>query len=454
MNEGYRSELLSQPPERELMSAGLDYYKLTMGQFIFDHEPQAQVNFTLINRNPAQRLADHINLPALQQRFEEIRQRGWSEPELAYLASLQHSDGGRVFTDRYLDFLRSNPLPQVDVRLDDVTNDLAVDASGPWGLSSLWETIVLSEIDEAYFDGYMRHHGIDPLDAYAEGDRRLDNKIAVLQANPGIKFADFGTRRHFSLGWQKHVVQRVASECPDNLVGTSNVGLANSLGLRPIGTFAHEMPMVYAALAELRGESVRASHNRFLEQWFAYYGEDYSIALTDTFTTDFFFSDFTAEQAKAWRGTRHDSGDPYEYMAKLVQFYASHGVDPRTKTVVFSDGLHIDKMVDLCQRFGSQINIQLPPAIAAEVHNRLGPDVAIGSVVDGWGTGLTNDLGVPALNIVMKATSVKLPNTSKEAHTVKLSDEVGKHLGPLALVHTYQSDPDYFALTKNRRSSL
>ena len=448
MSEGYRSEALSQSPERGLISAGLDYYKLTMSQFIYEHEPEAEVRFSLINRNPGQRLADHVDPGVLQQRLDDIRTAGWTEPELDYLAGLHLSQGNRVFTDRYLDFLRLHKLPSVEVKLDPETNDLAIDVDGPWAVSSLWETIILGEIDEAYFEGYMRHHGIDPQTVYAEGDRRLDQKIAVLKDNPGIKFADFGTRRHFSLGWQKHAIERVLAECPDNLIGTSNVGLASSLGLKPIGTFAHEMLMVYAALADLRGQNVRSSHNRFLQEWFDFYGPDYSIALTDTFTTDFFFSDFTAEQAEAWRGTRQDSGDPVEYVTKLVQFYASHGVDPRTKTVVFSDGLNIDKMVDLCRRFGNQINIQLPPAVATEVHRRLGPEVALGSVVDGWGTGFTNDLGIPPLNIVIKATSARLPSSHKEAYTVKLSDDVGKHLGPLALVQTYQSSPGYFAPVK------
>lgn len=281
----------------------------------------------------------------------------------------------------------------------------------------------MSELNEAYFEGYLQAHELNPLDVYDEGDRRLSEKIAILQANPHIKFADFGTRRHFSLRWQKHVVERLVEECPENIVGTSNVALAESIGIKPIGTFAHEMPMVYAGLADARGDDIGASHNRFLQDWFTRYGEDYSIALTDTFKTDFFFSDFTAEQAEAWRGVRQDSGDPYEFGEHLIQFYEAREINPLTKTAVFSDGLDIKTIVALQEHFQGRIN-----------------------VLFGWGTTLTNDLGIKPLNVVMKATHVMIPGSELEADTVKLSDNAGKHTGPANLVKEYEEH--YFAVNK------
>jgi len=275
----------------------------------------------------------------------------------------------------------------------------------------------MSELNEAYFNNYLQVHNLDPFDVFDEGDRRLTEKIALLKANPDIKISDFGTRRHFSMQWQNYVLERLIDECPENLVGTSNIALANSLGIKPIGTFAHELPMVYAALADARGEDLRASHNRLLNDWYDQYGQDYSIALTDTFTTDFFFEDFTKEQAQTWKGVRQDSGDPFDFGENLIQFYQDKGINPLTKIVVFSDGLNIKAIIGLQKQFENRIQ-----------------------TVFGWGTDLMNDLGVKPLNIVMKATHVKLPDTNQEADTVKLSDDQGKHIGPSVLLERYQND--------------
>ena len=400
--------------------SGLDYYKPTMSQLAYECEPATEVTFTFHNRG-SQRLADYVDVTKLQQRFDTLRSNGWSQDELDYMSGLKTSDGRQVFREEYLDYLKANKLPAVDVRHDETIDDLAIETTGAWALSTFWETIVMSELNEAYFEGYLQANGLNPLDVYEEGDRRLGEKIAILQANPDIKFADFGTRRHFSLRWQKYVVERLVRECPQNIVGTSNVALADSLDIKPIGTFAHEMPMVYAGLADARDKDIRSSHNRFLQDWFNRYGEDYSIALTDTFKTDFFFSDFTPDQAKTWHGVRQDSGDPYEFGERLIQFYEAQGIDPKAKTVVFSDGLEMGTIVTLHEHFKGRIN-----------------------VLFGWGTSLTNDLGIKPLNVVMKATHVTESDTGRNADTVKLSDNAGKHTGPPELVKDYEER--YFAI--------
>ena len=400
--------------ESTRVSAGLDYYKPTMSQLAYEQAGGEMVTFTFHNRGE-QRLMDYVDPDVLSVRFEQIRQQGFSHDELKYLASIKDSDGYHVFSPFYCEYLESNELPAVNVAHDEKTDDIAISTIGDWPMVTFWETIVMSEVNEAYFEGYLVKHGLDPLAVYDEGDRRLSEKITALKDNPDIKFADFGTRRHFSFRWQKHVLERLQAECPDNFVGTSNVALAESLGVKPIGTFAHEMPMVYAGVAEAIGRDVRLSHHRFLEDWYDRYGEDYSIALTDTFTTDFFFSDFTPEQAKNWRGVRQDSGDPYAFGERLINFYEDLGIDPTTKTAVFSDGLDIDTIVSLEKHFHGRINILF-----------------------GWGTSLTNDLGIKALNIVMKATRVDLPGFVKGAYTVKLSDDPSKHTGREIDVKHYQ----------------
>ena len=388
------------------LSQGLDYYKATMGQLEFLKHPTAEVTFELKNR--AERLlSEFVTAEELQERLETLR-GGWAPEELAYLAGLQNQDGTAQFTPEYLDYLADSELPPVTVGYDE-RGDIAVEATGPWPLVTFWETVVMSELNELYFENKLAAEGRSLEDLYAEGDRRLSAKIELLKSRPDIRFADFGTRRRFSYGWQKHVVGRLAAELPDNFVGTSNVYLAYELGLRPIGTFAHELPMVYSALEDGMGGDPLDGHNRVLRDWEDVYRGDLSTALTDTFTSEFFFADMTPEQADTWKSLRHDSGDPFDFGEQVIDFYEAHGIDPKQKSIVFSDGLDLDMIVRLADRFKGRIGVTF-----------------------GWGTTLTNDLGLNANNFVMKATH------ADGRTTVKLSDNEGKHTGDTETIARYQ----------------
>ena len=389
------------------LSQGLDYYKATMSQSEFEHHPEAVVTFELKNRG-ANLLSEHVEPRELNERLEALRS-GWTPEELAYLAGLQNQDGNAQFSEAYLDYLADAPLPVVSVGLNE-RGDIAAKTKGEWPLVTFWETVVMSELNELYFDNKLKAEGSSLDELYAEGNRRLDEKIEVLKSRPDIKFADFGTRRRFSYGWHKHVVERVAKELPENFIGTSNIYLAHTLGLAPIGTYAHELPMVYASLAEKEGRNPLEGHREMLNDWHDTYRGDLSTALTDTFTSDFFFADFTEEQAKAWKGLRHDSGDPIEFGEQVIAFYEQYGIEPHDKTIVFSDGLDIETIVILADHFKDRIK-----------------------VVFGWGTTLTNDLGIKTNNIVMKAVEVD------GYGTVKLSDNVGKHTGNDEAIERYQS---------------
>lgn len=379
-----------------------------MSQLEFEKHPDAEVTFQLKNRGSS-KLTEYVSPSALAERLADL-QKGWGPDEVAYLASLSAQDGNKRFDEAYLDFLVDAPLPPVEVGYDKA-GDLAVRTTGAWPLVTFWETVVMSELNELYFESVLHEHELSVTDIYTEGDRRLSEKIARIKKRTDIKFSDFGTRRRFSYEWHRHVIERLATECPDNFVGTSNVYLAHHLGLQPIGTFAHELPMVYAALADNAGENPLSGHSRTLYDWSNRYDDGLSTALTDTFTTDFFFTDFTPEQADRWRALRHDSGDPIEFGERVIDFYHEHGIDPRTKTIVFSDGLDIDTIEKLAGHFKDRI----------------------GSMF-GWGTTLSNDLGLPALNIVMKAVEVN------GTPTVKLSDAEGKHTGPEEYVGRYQKE--------------
>ena len=395
-------------PYEQQISDGIDFYKASMSQVAYNLHPETSVTFALKNRNNTEPLLEYIDPQTLQARLDTIASRGFSGQEVAYLASVMGSDGP-LFSAEYLDYLADTPLPPTQVAIDESTNDIAISASGDWPIVSFWETVVMSEVNELYFETFCRKNNIDVMDLYDEGDAKLTEKIAILKETPGIRFSDFGTRRHFSYRWQKHVVERLQQELPGQFIGTSNIGLSKTIGMQPIGTFAHEMPMVYAAIADTQGTDIKASHGEMLDDWHAQYGEDLAIALTDTFGSDFFFADFGAERAAAWRGVRHDSGDPIAFGEKTIAFYAAHGIDPTTKTIVFSDGLDCKEIVHLYQHFNGRVRL-----------------------VFGWGTTLTNDLGIPALNIVMKAVA------ANGESTVKLSDVAGKHTGTPEKIAEYR----------------
>jgi nicotinate phosphoribosyltransferase len=410
MIETYSPERQINTTERRITD-GLDYYKLTMGQVALGNFPEADVTFMMKNRGGDFPLSQYVNIDELRNRFDQIIANGFSTEEITYLAGLKAQNGEARFDESYLDFLATIQLVDVNVGIDEATNDLAISAKGPWANVSLWETVVMSEVNEQYYRNLMKAQNLNIEDVWAEGDRRLDEKIAQLRERSDIKFSDFGTRRRFSVDWHDHAIGRLAKELPDNFVGTSNPWFAYKYGLAPIGTYAHEMPMVYAALADAQGRSPLEGHGEMMNDWDKRYEGDLSIALTDTFTSEFFFTDFTAEQAQKWRGLRHDSGDPFEFGEKAIAFYEKEGVDPTTKTLVFSDGLDIDKIVELADHFAGRVNLMF-----------------------GWGTTLMNDLGLRANNFVMKPTKVN------EIYAVKLSDDAGKHTGPIKQVDRYTKD--------------
>jgi nicotinate phosphoribosyltransferase len=214
-------------------------------------------------------------------------------------------------------------------------------------------------------------------------------------------FSDFGTRRRFSRAWQDALIGKLSREVPPRqFSGTSNVYFARKYSLTPIGTMAHEMFMVMSGIMHDSDQTIYSSHNRVLQDWWDYYGFDLSIALTDTYGSDFFFRDLSPEQARNLKGLRQDSGDPIAFGEKAIRFYESRGIDPREKLLVFSDGLDIESIYRLTEHFSGRIKVSF-----------------------GWGTNLTNDLGFGALSLVVKVVE------SCGHGAVKLSDNLAKAIG-------------------------
>ncbi len=383
----------------------IDYYKLTMAQVAFRRFPDVPVTFAFMNRTSAVSLPDILVEDDLRAELDRIGSLTFTAEELDFLRESEHIPAGR-FSDEFLAFLADLHLPPVDLRIGPST--LLIEVSAPWPEATLWETLILSVVSELYGRALLRQHNTTAEAVHAAGAQRLATKVELIKRDPRVRFSDFGTRRRFSRDWHRYVVGTLAHELPGQFLGTSNVLLAKEIGLPPIGTFAHEMEMVFSAIFHGSDEQIRASQNKVLELWWDEYGEALSIALTDTYGTDFFLRNFSLDQARAWRGFRHDSGDPFEFGEKAIAFYEHHGIDPMTKQIVFSDGLEVERMLRLVDRLDGRIQ-----------------------VLFGWGTNLTNDMGFQPLPIVVKAVR------SCGKGTVKLSDNLDKAVGTPADIQRF-----------------
>lgn len=389
-----------------------DFYKFTMGRVVFERYPDVQVQYGLTNRTKSVRLGEHIKLEQLREELEHVRSLRFNNSEIHYLRGTnEYSE--RMFPEAYLEHLKNLSLDECQI--EERQGNIILVPSGKWSTEIYWETIVLPIIDQLYFENLTRDLSrFELATVYAEGQRRLLDKIRLIRQYPGLTFSDFGTRRRFSRKWQDYVVGVLAEELPGQFIGTSNVYLAMKYGLMPIGTSAHEMYMVLAGIMGETDEGLRESHNLVLRDWWETYGWGLSIALTDTFGTNFFFHDMTKEQAKKWKGLRQDSGDPMVFGEKAINFYKNYGIDPREKLLVFSDGLDTESMIAIHKMFNGRIRHTF-----------------------GWGTNLTNDLGFQALSLVIKAIR------ANDCGLVKLSDNIAKAIGDPADIERYKQVFDY-----------
>lgn len=397
------SGLTAGPPVASLLD--VDFYKFTMGQFVFRRHSGVRVRYRLLCRTPDVRLAELVPAEAFRDALDAVRSLAFVPAELEYLRGLEPRG---LFGDDYLDFLRRLRLPPVELEVRD--GDLRLEVESTWPEMILWETLVLSVLSELLSRAALAGAGAGArAQAEAVGRERLEGKIAALRGRPGIRFASFGTRRRFSRAWQFGLEERLAEALPEQFVGTSCVASAFRHGLVPVGTIAHEVFMVGAAAGDGSDESIRGSQRRMLDAWWDMYGEPFSLFLTDTWGSEFFFAAVGEARARRFRGVRQDSGDPAAFGERAIRWYEDFGVDPRAKSLVFSDGLELPDILGLEARFAGRIGVSY-----------------------GWGTNLTNDCGVPNYSLVMK------PVVANGRPLVKLSDNPGKSTGSPAEIRRYR----------------
>ncbi len=364
-----------------------DLYKLTMGQVVWSHFPNVQVEYDFKCRTQGVDLSPYA---------DEIRE------ELTAYCALHLTPGEAVslkgirylkpsYVDALADLRLSPDRVLISVRPDAAPEDrLQVRIVGNWFQTILFEVPLLAIINEIF----CRHEHPDDAVNKREGMRRLEAKIARLRAEASAPVAliEFGTRRRYRRDWQGAVISSLKDALGGQLLGTSNIAAAVRFGLRPYGTMAHEFLQACQALVALPDFQKFA-----FDTWMHEYRGDLGIALSDVVGMDAFLRDFDKLFCKAYDGARHDSGDPYVWGEKLIGHYEAMGVDPKVKSAVFSDSLDIERALALARHFQGRIRTSF-----------------------GIGTNLTNDMGFAPLSIVIKMTRCS------GRPVAKLSDSPGK----------------------------
>ncbi|WP_338846829.1 nicotinate phosphoribosyltransferase [Massilia sp. W12] len=366
-----------------------DLYKFTMWQALLHSHPGAQAEYAFVCRNQPQFPLSDLRAE-VERELDHLCSLRFSDAELAYLRSL------RFMKSDFVDFLEIFHFQRKFIQVSSDGERLQIVARGPLVHVMGFEIFVLYIVNGVYFRRF------DQAPALAEGRRRLQAKIALLQELPQqgthkhpFEFFDFGVRRRFSGPWQEEVVTTLAQAVPQYFKGTSNVHLAHKHGLTPIGTMAHEYLQAFQSF----GVRLRDFQKAALEAWVQEYRGDLGVALTDVVGMDAFIADFDLYFAKLFDGLRHDSGDPLVWGEKALAHYAALRIDANSKRLVFSDGLDLPGALRLYRHFADRVQTGF-----------------------GIGTNLSNDVGLTPLNVVMKLTACN------GQPVAKLSDAQGKTL--------------------------
>jgi nicotinate phosphoribosyltransferase len=400
-----------------------DFYKFTMGQFVWRRYPDVLVASAFRNRTKNVHLGSIVDVGELREELDHVRTLRFTNSELHYLRGTNEY-GERMFCEPYLQFLKGLRLPEY--LLEKEGDNLHLEFDGLWPEQIYWETIALSVVNELYARKLMKPLTWFERDVvYANGRTRLMQKIKTLREHPGIRFSDFGSRRRFSGEWQAYVDEVLRDELPSQFLGTSNTYLANRTGVIPMGTSAHELQMVVAGLHDGSGDDdwLRKAQCEVTEGWWKEYGEGLSIFLPDTFGSAFFLENLTRKDLLEWKGFRQDSKDPFEFGETILAEYQNHDIDAKEKLLIPSDGLTLPVILELEDRFAGRIKVSY-----------------------GWGTNLTNDLfdnvwqnglWYGPLSLVVK------PIRANGNSLVKLSDNLAKATGNPEDVERYKVAAGY-----------
>ncbi|MGB8623417.1 MAG: nicotinate phosphoribosyltransferase [Paracoccaceae bacterium] len=390
-----------------------DFYKLLMCQSVFHNKPDVDVTFSLINRTTRIRLAELVDEGELRQQLDHIRTLRLSRGESTWLRGNMFYGKRQMFHPDFVEWFENLQLPPYHLEKKDGQYELTFE--GKWPEVMLWEIPALAVLMELRGRAVLQDMGKFELQVlYARAMTKLWEKVEKLRGIEGLRIADFGTRRRHSFLWQDWCVQAMLEGLGQKFVGTSNCLIAMRREVEAIGTNAHELPMVYAALADTDDELARAPY-QVLADWHREHEGNLRIILPDTYGTEGFLEN-APDWLTGWTGVRVDSGDPVQGAETAIRWWQERGENPRDKLVIFSDGLDVDLIIDLYQRFKDRVKVSF-----------------------GWGTLLTNDFrglveddALAPFSLVCKAAA------ANGRPTVKLSDNPNKAMGPPDQIERYK----------------
>ena len=390
-----------------------DFYKLLMCQSIFRNKPDTSVTFSLINRSKNIKLAELIDEGELREQLDHIRSLSLSRGESTWLRGNTFYGKRQMFRSDFMEWFETLKLPPY--HLEKKADQYELTFEGSWPEVMLWEVPALSVLMELRGRAVLNNMAKFELEVlYARAMTKLWEKIENLRNIKDLKIADFGTRRRHSFLWQDWAVQAMLEGLENKFIGTSNCLIAMRRDIEAIGTNAHELPMIYSALAENDEELANAPY-QVLADWHEEHDGNLRIILPDTYGTEAFLKR-APDWLKQWTGIRIDSGDPVEGAEAAIAWWQNKGENPEDKLVIFSDGLDTPTISDLHEKFNGRVKVSF-----------------------GWGTNLTNDFrglvsdgSLDAFSIVCK------PIKANERSTVKLSDNLNKAMGPSEEINRYK----------------
>jgi len=390
-----------------------DFYKLLMCQSVFRNRPDTKVEFSLINRTTSVPLAKLIDEGELREQLDHVRSLSLTRGESTWLRGNTFYGKRQMFRPDFMEWFENMRLP--DYHLERVGDQYQLTFEGSWPEVMLWEIPALSVLMELRSRAVLNELKKFELQVlYARAMTKLWEKVEALRSVDNLRIADFGTRRRHSFLWQDWAVQAMCEGLGKKFVGTSNCLIAKNRDLEAIGTNAHELPMVYAALAEDDEELAKAPY-QVLADWHEEHDGNLRIILPDTYGTKGFL-ERAPEWLEGWTGIRIDSGDPAAGAETAINWWKSRGEDPTKKLVIFSDGLDVDKISELQKQFAGRVMTSF-----------------------GWGTLLTNDFRGLVDGDRLAPFSLVCKAVSANGHpTVKLSDNPNKAMGPHDQIDRYK----------------
>ena len=390
-----------------------DFYKLLMCQSVFRNRSDTRVTFSLINRSSHVPLARLIDEGELREQLDHIQFLSLTRGESTWLRGNTFYGKRQMFRSDFMEWFENLRLPPY--HLERVGDQYELTFEGAWPEVMLWEIPALAVLMELRGRAVLNRMGRFELQVlYARAMTKLWEKVERLRQEDGIRIADFGTRRRHSFLWQDWCVQAMLEGLGERFIGTSNCLIAKERDLEAIGTNAHELPMVYAALADTDDALARAPYE-VLADWHEEHDGNLRIILPDTFGTRGFLN-HAPDWLAGWTGIRIDSGDPATAAELAIQWWQDRGEDPREKLVIFSDGLDEEKIIALYRQFAGRVRVSF-----------------------GWGTLLTNDFRGLAKDDRLAPFSLVCKAVAANGRaTVKLSDNPNKAMGPKSEVERYK----------------